>query len=152
VTVATAPAPAVAGELSGALRWRRLALRIDGRADLPAGTGIGTNGRVATTSAVGLISACLHGALLFACAGAGGGAVFSRTSSIAQPATDGAPVAVAAVRGGLFFPVQGPIYLEPALEAGASVLRHRILVDNDSVYRTGPVWGAATVHVGANFL
>lgn len=149
VALGTAPAPAPGASLSTSLRRGAFSVRLDARAELPAGHGLEPRGRVTTQSLVAALSACLHGVVPFVCAGAGGGTLVSRTSGIREPATDAAGLVLFGARGGARIPLGTRFYFEPSLEIGIHGLRRVVEVDAAPVYRAPPVWGVLALQVGA---
>lgn len=148
VSLGTAPGAAAGMGLGLALRWPRIAARVDVRGELPSSADIGAGGRVRTNIASATGSLCVRFAIPFACAGAGVGAVWSSTEGIAGPANDHASFFVASSRFGADVALGARFYVEPFVDVGANLTRPRVEVDGRSVYEMSPIWGALGVHVG----
>ncbi len=152
VVAGSAPAPAPGLALAGSLRIGWAGVRLDARADLPVGEGLAPNGRVSTNEVVVLASFCVRGKVPFACAGGGTGVFASRTEGLAKPASDDAVVAIAAAKVGVDVALGRALFLEPFVDLGANLTRHRVEVDGREVYGMPPVWGAGGILLGVNFL
>lgn len=152
VVAGSAPAPAPGIALAGSLRFGWASVRLDARADLPVGEGLVPNGRLTTNEVVALASFCVRGKVPFACAGGGTGLFASRTEGLAQPASDEAVVALAAAKAGVDVAIGRALFLEPFVDLGANLTRHRVEVDGREVYAMPPVWGAGGILFGMNFL
>lgn len=152
VVTGTAPSVAASGQLAATLGLGPLGLRIDGRADAPSGTGLRPNGRLSTTSFVGLLSICVRGRIPFFCAGGGPGYLSSTTEGLASPRTDGAAIGVVAMRGGARIHATRSFFVEPSIVAGANLVRHDIIVDGQIAYELPFVWGGASIFAGFDFL
>jgi len=150
-TVGTAPSLAANANLAFTLAHGLLALRIDGRADLPSGTGLRPVGRLSTNSYVGLASLCLRATIPFACAGGGLGWFHSSTEGLATPRSDGALIGVAALRGGAVIRASRRVFVEPAVVIGANLVRHEVEVDGAVAYELPFLWGGASLLLGFDF-
>jgi hypothetical protein len=152
VVTGTAPSIAASGQIAGILGMGPLALRIDGRADAPSGTGLRPNGRLSTTSFVGVASVCVRGKIPFFCAGAGPGWISSTTEGLANPRTDGAAIFVAALRFGARIRASRVFFVEPSIVAGGNLVRHDVVVDGQIAYELPFLWGGASILAGFDFL
>lgn len=149
--VGTAPSFAGSVNLAFALARGALALRLDGRGDAPSGTGLRPIGRLSTSSYVGIASICLRGSIPFACAGGGGGYFRSSTEGLAVPRSDGAIIAIAALRAGAIVRASKSVFVEPSVVLGANLVRHDVEVDGSKAYELPFLWGGASLLVGFDF-
>lgn len=152
VVTGTAPSVAASVHVAAILGMGPLAIRIDGRADAPSGTGLRPNGRLSTTSFVAVASVCVRGRIPFFCAGGGPGHIASTTEGLANPRSDGAAIAVAALRAGARIRATSFFFVEPSIAFGANLVRHDIIVDGQIAYELPFVWGGASVLAGFDFL
>jgi hypothetical protein len=153
VAIGTAPDVAPGASLGAFLRWPRIALRIDGRAELPADRrSTSTTGTVSTNIAVATAAVCLRLGLPFACAGGGPGIVWSRTEGITKPATDRALLVVGLLRLGLTVPLGERFFLEPFVDLGVNLVPYRVEIDGQIAHEASPVWGLLGIHVGGKIL
>jgi hypothetical protein len=152
VVTGTAPSIAASGQIAGILGMGPLAIRVDGRADAPSGTGLRPNGRLSTTSFVGLVSVCVRGRIPFFCAGGGPGWLSSTTEGLANPRSDGAAIGVVALRAGARIHASRSFFVEPSIVAGANLVRHDIVVDGQIAYELPFLWGGASLLAGFDFL
>jgi hypothetical protein len=151
VMIGTAPSPAVALAASTSLGRGRFRARLDARADAPAGEDVAPAGHLLTNSLVGAASGCFLAARVFGCVGAGSGFFFAHGEALRQPASDSAALVVAVGRLGMDVDVGSTAYVEPSLEVGANLLRHRVDIDSRQVFRMSPVWVGAGFHLGMRF-
>lgn len=152
VVAGTAPSVAASGQIAATLGLGPLGLRLDGRVDAPSGTGLRPNGRLSTTSVVGLLSVCVRGKIPFGCAGGGIGWITSTTEGLASPRTDGAAIGVAAIRAGARIHVTKAFFIEPSGLVGMNLVRHDVLVDGQIAYELPFLWGGASLLAGFDFL
>lgn len=152
VVTGTAPSVAASGQIAATLGLGPLGLRIDGRADAPSGTGLRPNGRLSTTSFVGLLSVCVRGKIPFFCAGGGPGFISTTTEGLANPRADGAAIGVVALRGGVRIHATRSFFVEPSILAGANLVRHDVVVDGQIAYELPFLWGGASLLAGFDFL
>lgn len=148
-TISIGTAPVVLGaDLAVALRWPRVAARVDVRGELSSSHQMATGGEVSTNLGLATGSLCLRFGLPFACAGGGAGIVWSHTEGITRPASDRAIVPVGVLRVGVQAPLGTRIYLEPSVEMGGSFSPQSVVVDGRSVYDMPLVWAVLGVQVG----
>lgn len=155
LSFASAPATALGGTLSGELCSGMIGVRADVRADLPAGDAFETpvagaqRGRVATSLLLGTVAGCAHLGVGFACAGGGAGRIASETSGLARPASDAAAHVVLDARLGANLEVGSGFFLQPFVDVGAPLTRHRVQVVAVTVYTVPPVAVTAGALFGA---
>ena len=152
VVAGAAPSVAASGQLAATVGMGPLGLRLDGRVDAPSGTGLRPNGRLSTTSVVGLLSVCVRGRIPFGCAGGGIGFISSTTEGLANPRSDGAATGVAALRGGARFHATKSFFVEPSALVGINLVRHDVVVDGQIAYELPFLWGGASLFAGFDFL
>jgi hypothetical protein len=152
VVTGTAPAVAASGQIGAMFGMGPLGLRIDARADAPSAAGLRPNGRLSTTSFVGVASVCVRGKVPFACAGGGIGWISTTTEGLADPRTDGAAIGVATLRGGARIYATRRFFVEVSALVGANLVRHEVVVDGQIAYELPFVWGGANLLAGFDFL
>lgn len=147
-----APSPSVGASLAATIRYALLAGRLGLRADLPAGGSLSGGGLVRASSVLATASACVRGESLFVCAGGGVGSFSTTTSGIYTPASDTALLGTLLLSGGVDLPLWRDLYLEPFVEGGLLVTRHRVAVDGVEGYRLPGFAGTGGIHLGWRFL
>jgi hypothetical protein len=148
-SVGAAPAPSLGASLAAALRVSSASLRLDLRADLPAGgASFSRDGRVSTNTFAAALTGCLHAGAPFACAGGGAGWLWSRTRGIRVPHDDGALVATVLARAGADLPLGRALFLEPFAEGALDLARPRVVVDGITVYQASLFAATFGVHLG----
>ena len=146
-----APSPSIGASLAATLRYSRLAARLGVRADLPASGRLTGGGSVGASSVLATASVCVRGDAPFVCAGGGFGSFATTTSGLQAPASDTALLATLLVSGGVDVPLGRDLYLEPFVEGGLMLTRHRVVVDGAEGYRLPGFAGTAGIHLGWRF-
>lgn len=143
-----APAPAFGARIGGGVRRRWFGARLDVRGDLPASRALSPSGDMSLRSVMVTPSLCAHAPVPFVCLAFGVGHLWSETEALARPASDGAWVVAPSVRGGIDVPLGERFYLEGLAEAGAHLARHRVVVDDRTVYELPAVWATLGIQLG----
>jgi hypothetical protein len=152
LSIGAAPSASVGGGVSATIRYSWAAARLALRADLPASGDLDGGGRITTSSVLATAALCIRGDVPFVCAGAGVGSFATTTESIARPASDSALLALVVATGGVDLALGPQVYLEPFVDAGFVVTRHRIAIDRTSGYVVPLLAGTAGLHLGFRFL
>jgi len=153
VAFGNAPAPAAGAAIAASLRISSVALRLDVRGDLPASSSITPSGKVSTTGFTATASLCLRAKIPFACLGAGSGLFASSTEGLERNASDSAPLAVAVMKIGVDAAFSERFFIEPVVDLGANIARHRIHIDDGrTIYEMPSVWLSAGILGGITFL
>jgi hypothetical protein len=147
-----APSPSIGASLAATLRYSKLAARLGLRADLPASGDLTGGGSVSASSVLATASACVRGDVPFVCAGGGIGSFATTTSGLHAPASDTALLATLVLSGGVDLPVWRDLYIEPFVEGGLVLTRHRVAVDGVEGYRLPGFAGTGGIHLGWRFL
>ena len=152
VSVGAAPGPSVGAAVAATVRYGWAAARLDLRADLPAGGDLAGGGRVSSRSVLATAALCARANTPFVCAGGGVGSFASTTSSISHPASDDALLVEALAVAGADVGLSRQVFLEPFVEVGFVLTRHRVFVDGVEAFRLPVVAGTGGIHLGWRFL
>lgn len=116
------------------------------------GEGLTPSGRLTTNELAAVASVCVRATLPFACVGAGTGLFASRTEGLARAASDSALLAVAIAKLGADVAITRTLFLEPFVDIGVNLARHRVEVDGREVYRMPLLRGAGGLLFSVSFL
>jgi hypothetical protein len=148
LSIGAAPAPSVGGALAATIRYSWAAARFALRGDLPSSGDLERGGRVTTRTVLATAAACVRGDAPFFCAGAGLGSLDATTQEIARPSSDDALLVLLVATGGVDLALGSQLYVEPFVDAGLVLTRHRVSVDGISAYVLPVFAGTAGLHLG----
>lgn len=152
VSLGAAPAPSIGAGVAATLRYRWFAARAGLRADLPASGDLPGGGRLSTRAVLANASLCVRGDIPFFCAGGAVGSYATSTEAIPQPASDSALLVMILATGGVDVALSRQLYVDPFVEGGPILTRHRIVVDGAEAYRLPGFAGTVGIHLGWRFL
>jgi hypothetical protein len=154
-TLASAPAPAAGGAAGARLKGPWWSLGLEGRYDLPASEAIAGGGRVETSLALGMATACVWSGTAwrpFGCLVGTLGWFHGSTTGVTAPNSAGALYAALGARLGTELGLNGPFYAFGHLDGLVSFTPHRALLNDQVVFTLPTLSGEVAVGLGVRIL
>ncbi len=133
VWVAAAPSTAIGGVAAIALRYQKISLDLEGRADLPTLRRL-ASGTISSSIVLASIAPCAHLDGLLLCAVGGIGSFRAESSGVTEPKSDTAFHAVAGLRAGFELPIGSFLWIVARADGLATLTKQTLALDGVPVY------------------
>ena len=154
-TVGSAPGPAMGLAAWAGLRWPRVSISVEGRADFAGGTAQSAGaapGRVEASLLLGGFVPCVHRGAVLACAILAAGALQGTGVGVAEPRKETTLYVAAGARIGARVHVAGPLSVGAHLDLLGTPTRTALRIDDRDVWTTPPLSAAFGVGFFGTFL
>jgi hypothetical protein len=151
-SLGVAPAATLGAHLDAELRYRRLSIGLEARADLPASASTDVGGRVRTEVVLGSLVPCVREpAPLFVCGVLAVGSFSESGVDVAAPRSKSAVYAATGVRLGVELALRGSFFFVAHADGLVTLLRHTVQLDQTDVYTLSPVAASLGLGLGTRF-
>jgi hypothetical protein len=151
VAVASAPVPAFGVTAGLAARRGWASLKLEGRADLPAGTTDTTGRGVESSLLLATLAPCAHRARYYGCALVSAGTLLGRGLGVDSPLRDRTFYAAAGLRLGVEVPLTPEIGLLAQADALGTLRQTTLQINGREVWTTPPLSAAFAIGAKAEF-
>jgi hypothetical protein len=139
--VGSAPGPAFGFGVQSAVRFRRVELGLEGRADLPASTRAAHGGEVSGQALFASFVPCVGIGWFLGCGVASAGALLGSASDSPAGGRDATPFGGAGLRAAVDLPLGARLTLRPYVEAEAAFARTSLVYGGRVAWRAPPAFG-----------